>query len=274
MIKTTFLAVLIFIGMILYNGTDTKETPVQNSPSQERRLAVHERSAAKSLLLKLLPPKDEWPGYVQKFYLVFNLDEEIDPLRQKPDWTELSNMSGNMPQALIAIEDHDFYKHGPIDINGVARAILVNTTAGEIVQGGSTLTQQLVKNIFLNDEQSLERKTAEFILAAAMEHKYSKDEILALYLNTTYFGAGATGVHQASQRYFAKAPSALTLAECAVIAALPYAPSALNPLENPAGCKKRQLLVLDAMQKYGFITQAQQQEAAETKLPLSNGEYL
>lgn len=274
MIKTTFLAVLIFIGMILYNGTDTKETPVQNSPSQERRLAVHERSAAKSLLLKLLPPKDEWPGYVQKFYLVFNLDEEIDPLRQKPDWTELSNMSGNMPQALIAIEDHDFYKHGPIDINGVARAILVNTTAGEIVQGGSTLTQQLVKNIFLNDEQSLERKTAEFILAAAMEHKYSKDEILALYLNTTYFGAGATGVHQASQRYFAKAPSALTLAECAVIAALPYAPSALNPLENPAKCKKRQLLVLDAMQKYGFITQAQHQEAAETKLPLSNGEYL
>ena len=104
-----------------------------------------------------------------------------------------------------------------------------------------------------------------------LEDNYSKDEILELYLNTTYFGAGANGIRQASKTYFGKAPSALTLAESAVIASLPYAPSSLNPLENPEGCKKRQLLVLNAMLKYGLINQGQLAEAKAERIMLTNG---
>ena len=143
--------------------------------------------------------------------------------------------------------------------------------AGEVVQGGSTLTQQFVKNVFLSHEQSMERKIEEAVLSLMLEDNYSKDEILELYLNTTYFGAGSTGIKQASRTYFGKAPSALTLAEAAVIASLPYAPTSLNPLENPEGCKKRQLLVLAAMHKYGMINQGQLAEAKAEKIRLTNG---
>ena len=117
----------------------------------------------------------------------------------------------------------------------------------------------------------MERKIEEAILSLMLEENYSKDEILELYLNTTYLGAGANGLSQASRIYFGKSPQALTLAEAAVIASLPYAPSALNPLENPEGCKKRQLLVLQAMQKYGFIDQDRAARAAAETIVLTNG---
>lgn len=117
----------------------------------------------------------------------------------------------------------------------------------------------------------MERKIEEAVLSLMLEDNYSKDEILELYLNTTYFGAGSTGIKQASRTYFGKAPSALTLAEAAVIASLPYAPTGLNPLENPEGCKKRQLLVLAAMHKYGMINQGQLAEAKAEKIRLTNG---
>lgn len=275
MLKIILMTALLFLGMLGYDTfkEDSGEAPPPPK-KQEQRISQHEISAIKALFLKILPPKEQWPLPVQKFYLIFNLDETVNPIREKPDWTSLSAMSNDMPKALIAIEDHDFYKHGPVDINGIARALLVNATAGEILQGGSTITQQLVKNIFLTHEQNWERKVEEIILAAAIEQRYSKDEVLELYLNTTYFGAGASGVKQTARRLFDKAPSALTLAECAVIAALPYAPSALNPLENPDGCRKRQLLVLNAMQKYGFITQGQYNEAKSERVLLSNGSYL
>ena len=107
-----------------------------------------------------------------------------------------------------------------------------------------------------------------------LEDKYSKDEILEIYLNTTYFGAGATGLTEASATYFAKEPAQLTLAESAVIAALPYAPSALNPLENPSGCKQRQQLVLQQMARYHFISQEEAAEAASQEVYLANGTYL
>ena len=119
--------------------------------------------------------------------------------------------------------------------------------------------------------KSIERKVEEAILALMLEDTYSKDEIIELYLNTTYFGAGANGIRQASKVYFGKAPSALTLAESAVIASLPYAPSSLNPLENPEGCKKRQLLVLSSMLKYGLINQGQLAEAKAERIRLTNG---
>lgn len=268
MFKTIILIIVIFIGMTIYDSN----TPAKNSPQAEDiKIEQHEKSAAKALFLALLPPQEEWPSPFQKAYLAFNMEEVIDPIRESPDWTPLPAIPKDMQQAIIAIEDHNFYEHGAIAVEGVLRAALVNISAGEVLQGGSTLTQQFVKNVFLTHEQSMERKIEEAILSLMLEENYSKDEILELYLNTTYLGAGANGLAQAARIYFGKSPQALTLAEAAVIASLPYAPSALNPLENPEGCKKRQLLVLQAMQKYGFIDQDRAARAAAETIVLTNG---
>ncbi len=267
MFKTIILVVIIFIGMAVYDSN----TPSQPRQGTENKIEQHEKSAVKALLLSILPPQEEWPSPLQKIYLTFNMEEVIDPIRESPDWTPFPAIPKDMRQAIIAIEDHGFYEHGAIAAAGVLRAALVNISAGEVLQGGSTLTQQFVKNVFLTHEQSMERKIEEAILSLMLEEKYSKDEILALYLNTTYFGAGANGLSQAAKTYFGKSPQALTLAEAAVIAALPYAPSALNPLENPEGCKKRQLLVLQSMQKYGFIDQDRAAQAAAEPIFLANG---
>ena len=278
MIKTIVMALLIFAGMVAYDSTTSKPVPTthptkqeQQSKEQQQKINKHEKSAAMALFVSLLPDRKTWPSPMQKFYLAFNMEEVIDPIRQNPQWTSLKSMSQDIPRALIAIEDHDYYNHGAIAVEGVLRALLVNITAGEVVQGGSTITRQFVKNVFLSHEQSLERKIEEAILSLMLEDNYTKDEILELYLNTTYFGAGANGIKQAANKYFGKAPSALSLAEAAVIAALPYAPSALNPLENPLECKKRQQLVLAAMHKYGMINQAQLAEAKAEVIRLTNG---
>ena len=279
MLKTIIMALLIFAGMVAYDSATSKPTPTvpptkqeqQQTKEQQQKINKHEKSAAMALFVSLLPDRKTWPSPMQKFYLAFNMEEVIDPIRQNPQWTSLKSMSQDIPRALIAIEDHDFYNHGAIAVEGVLRALLVNITAGEVVQGGSTITQQFVKNVFLSHEQSLERKIEEAILSLMLEDNYTKDEILELYLNTTYFGAGANGIKQAANKYFGKAPSALSLAEAAVIAALPYAPSALNPLENPLECKKRQQLVLAAMHKYGMINQAQLAEAKAEVIRLNNG---
>ncbi len=271
MFKIIIMALLIFIGMVGYDNITDKAQPTTPVQQEQQKVSNHEKSAAMALFTSLLPPKEEWPSPVHKFYLAFNMDEVIDPIRQNPNWTSLDAMSRDIPQALIAIEDHAFYNHGAIAVEGILRAALANINAGEVVQGGSTLTQQFVKNVFLSHEQSMERKIEEAVLSLMLEDNYSKDEILELYLNTTYFGAGSTGIKQASRTYFGKAPSALTLAEAAVIASLPYAPTSLNPLENPEGCKKRQLLVLAAMHKYGMINQGQLAEAKAEKIRLTNG---
>lgn len=247
-----------------------KNTEDQKTEAEKARIAKHEKNAIKHIILAMLPDKQEWPMPVQRFYTAFNLEEIVDPIRQDRNYVTLDEMAEAMPDALIAIEDHKFYQHGPIAVSSIARAAFANIVAGEITQGGSTITQQLVKNICLTPEQSLERKITEAFLAIAMEEAYTKDEILELYLNTAYLGAGAHGIKQAAHVYFDKDPSELNLAECAVIAALPYAPSALNPLENPEGCRKRQLLVLDTMVKHGFITQEQSTKAKKTKVILRN----
>ena len=202
--------------------------------------------------------------------LVF-LRRAVNSRVNKDGYVTIDKIPQNLKDAVVAVEDRRFYEHHGFDVNGVARAALVNLQYGEIEEGASTITQQLVKNLFLSHEQSFGRKAEELLLSLDMEANYSKDEILELYLNTTYFGAGTNGIKQAANKYFGKAPGALTLAEAAVIAALPYAPSALNPLENPTACKKRQLLVLAAMHKYGMINQAQLAEAKSEVIRLTNG---
>jgi penicillin-binding protein 1A len=159
-----------------------------------------------------------------------------------------------LPRAFVAIEDRRFYSHLGIDPIGIARAMFRNVTSRGVAQGGSTLTQQLAKNLFLTPERSASRKIQEAILALWLERNYSKDEILELYLNRVYFGSGAYGVEAAAQRYYGKSARNVSLAEAAVLAGLVQAPSRLAPNRNPEAAQTRAELVLAAMNEVGFIT--------------------
>jgi penicillin-binding protein 1A len=162
----------------------------------------------------------------------------------------------NVQHAFIAIEDNRFYEHGGIDYRGTLRALITNLTGGE-VQGGSTITQQLAKNAFLTQERTITRKIKEAFLAKQLENKYTKDEILDMYLNRIYFGQGAYGIESASLYYFNKHAEKLDLAEAAVLASIPKSPNYYNPFENPKANKERREIVLDQMVKFGYITQAE-----------------
>jgi len=183
----------------------------------------------------------------------FYMEEEIKHRRQSKNWVKLDDIPLAMQQAIIAVEDSRFYQHGTFDVQGIARAFLSNVQAGEIVEGGSTITQQLAKNLFLDQEQTFSRKAEEAIYSMMIESNYTKEEILEMYLNTIYFGSGAYGIKEASIKYFHKHPSELTLAECTMLAGLPAAPSVYSPLENPAAAKKRQAIVVETMVNNGFI---------------------
>ncbi len=159
-----------------------------------------------------------------------------------------------LPQAFIAIEDRRFHSHFGFDPIGFTRAVFVNLTSMALREGGSTLTQQLAKNLFLNEKRTLARKLDELVLALWLEASYSKDQILELYLNRVYFGSGAYGVEAAAQRYFGKSARMVTLGEAAVLAGLVKAPSRLAPNRNPKLARERAELVMQAMVDAGFIT--------------------
>ena len=161
-----------------------------------------------------------------------------------------------LPKAFVAIEDRRFYDHFGIDPVGLARAVVNNLRRSGGVQGGSTLTQQLAKNLFLTQERTAARKIQEAILALWLERTYSKDQILELYLNRVYFGSGAYGVEAAAQRYFNKSARSVTIAEAAMLAGLVQAPSRLAPNRNPEAAEKRAQLVIAAMADQGLISQA------------------
>ncbi len=173
----------------------------------------------------------------------------------------------HVQQAFIAIEDNRFYEHSGIDYRGTARA-LVSTLSGQEVQGGSTITQQLAKNAFLTQERTIVRKIKEAFIAKELEHKYTKDEILTMYLNQIYFGQGAYGIESASMYYFGKHVQDLSIAEAATLAAIPKSPNYFNPFENPQASKERKELVIDQMYKYGMIDQATANAAKAQKLIL------
>ena len=166
----------------------------------------------------------------------------------------LEDMSPYLPQAVMAIEDRRFYSHFGVDPLGLARAIVTNVMTGRTVQGGSTLTQQLAKNLFLSQDRTLERKVQEVLLAFWLEHKYTKDQILAMYLNRVYFGSNAFGVEAASRRYFNKSARDVNLGEAATLAGLLKAPSRLSPARDPQAAEERAQVVLRSMRDVGFIT--------------------
>jgi len=171
-------------------------------------------------------------------------------------------------QAVVAIEDRRFFDHFGIDIIGLTRAIVVNLTEGRSAQGGSTLTQQVAKNVFLTNEKSLKRKVQEALLALWLERRYSKDQILGIYLNRVYLGGGAWGIDAASQRYFGKPATQLTLYEAAAIAGLLRAPTRLTPIRDPVATAGRAQVVLDAMVRANFIPEAAAQAAIASGAPM------
>jgi penicillin-binding protein 1A len=166
----------------------------------------------------------------------------------------LEELPPYLPKAFVAIEDRRFYDHWGIDPMGLARAVYRNLTHGGGLQGGSTLTQQLAKNLFLTQERTASRKVQEAILALWLERNYTKDQILELYLNRVYFGAGAYGVEAAAQRYYGKSARDVSLAEAAMLAGLVQSPSRLAPNRNPEGAQARAEFVIAAMEALGFIT--------------------
>jgi penicillin-binding protein 1A len=174
------------------------------------------------------------------------------PIRELPPF---------LPKAFVAIEDQRFYSHFGLDPEGLARALVTNITSRRLRQGGSTLTQQLAKNLFLTQERTASRKIQELVLALWLEAKFSKDEILDLYLNRVYFGAGAYGVEAAAQRYFGKSARQVTLAEAAMLAGLVNSPSRLAPTRNLKGAQTRAALVLGAMRDQGLISKDMAQAA-------------
>lgn len=175
----------------------------------------------------------------------------------------------HVAQAVIAIEDRRFYDHMGVDLEGLTRAVMQNFQRGRVVQGGSTLTQQLAKNLFLTNERTLRRKLQEVAMALWLESKFTKKQILALYLSRVYFGASAWGVEAASERYFDKPARELTLGESALLAGLLKAPSRMNPANEDTAAKARAAVVLQAMVQEGFITEKQRDEASRQKLPIN-----
>src|SRR6266567_5196553 len=177
-----------------------------------------------------------------------------------------------IPQALrgaiIATEDARFYSHYGVDPMGIARAVYQNFRRGRIVEGGSTITQQLAKVLFLTPDKSVERKLKEAVLALELERRYSKDRILEMYLNQVYFGAGSYGVEAAARTYFGKGVSELTVRESALIAGLPRAPTNYSPFDRPEAAKRRREVVLRRLVEFGSIKDEEAKRLAKTDLGL------
>lgn len=190
------------------------------------------------------------------------------------DDVRIADLPVYVPQAIIAIEDRRFRSHFGVDPLGLIRAVVENLRAGRIVQGGSTLTQQLAKNLFLQPDRTMGRKAQEAVLAIWLETKFTKDEILQLYMNRVYFGGGATGIEKAAQKYFGKSARDVTLAEAAILAAVLKAPTTYNPLTNPEGATKRSREVLNDMVDAGFIDAGEAQMALTAPATAKASDYV
>jgi penicillin-binding protein 1C len=188
----------------------------------------------------------------------------------------VANIPRCMKDATIAVEDKNFYQNSGVDFGGILRALWINLRGGETLSGGSTITQQVARTLLLSDERTqrtVRRKLRETVLAWQLTRTYSKDEILALYLNQIYYGGMAYGIEAASQTYFGKPASDLLLPECALLAGLPQTPGIYNPFTNPDLALERQRVVLGLMEKNGFITSAQRADAENAPLSYNAAPY-
>ncbi|RDU35338.1 penicillin-binding protein [Neobacillus piezotolerans] len=207
---------------------------------------------------------------LNKATVIYDVHEKVASkvTANKSEGTPIKDVPEHMKNAVVAIEDHRFYKHGGVDLIGISRAFFRNLIAGGVVEGGSTITQQLTKNAILDSEKTYTRKLKEAILAREIEKEYSKDEILEMYLNTIYFGDGAWGINRAAKKYFGKEVKELTLGESAILAGLIKAPSALNPYKHLDKAIKRRDVVLGMMVEHGFIKKEEAEKAKQEKVTL------
>ena len=179
----------------------------------------------------------------------------VEEIKSKQNYTEIKELPKIYIDAVIAVEDHRFYKHNGIDVIAIGRAIINDIKAMRFVEGGSTITQQLSKNTYFTQEKKLTRKVAEVFMALEIEKNYDKDEILELYLNTSYFGDGYYTIKDACKGYFDKEPMQMTDYEAILLAGIPNAPSVYAPTKNPDLAKQRQRQVMEKMIKYGYLTE-------------------
>ncbi len=189
-------------------------------------------------------------------------------LNSKIKGIEFEEVPTHVVNAVISVEDHRFYKHNGIDYLGIVRAMIRNIQAGEVVEGGSTITQQLTKNVFLTHDQTLSRKLEEYFLAQKIEKTYSKNEIMEMYLNQIYFGEGAWGIRNAAELYFGKKVQELTISESATLVGLIKAPSKLSPLKNFDKSMERRGTVLALMHQHGYISEKELKQAKAGEIVL------
>lgn len=181
-----------------------------------------------------------------------SIEDAVNKIESKEDFLSYDEIPKDYINATVAVEDHRFYEHPGFDVISIGRALVTNIKNLEIVEGGSTITQQLAKNMYFSFEKKFSRKVAEVFVAIDLEKRYDKDEILALYINVIYFGDGYYGLNAASHGYFDKEPYELTFDEITLLAGLPNAPSAYAPTTNSSLARKRQELVIEQMKKYGY----------------------
>ena len=236
-------------------NADKESARVENIPTDDRQP----------------PPRQaEKLGFLDTLNRMTSIEPAVDAkIKDIPHYITLDKMPKFLCQAIVAVEDTRFYTHKGFDLIGIARAVLVNVEAGEIQEGASTITQQTVKNLFLTSDQTFTRKAEELILSMNMEKDFDKDKILEIYLNVIYFGSNFYGVYDAAQGYFGKNPADLTIAECAMLAGLPNAPSLYSPYVDFHLAKQRQLVVIEAMEKAGVISKLEAESARIEEITLA-----
>lgn len=195
-------------------------------------------------------------GYFKYRDVVYNIgiEEKILKIKNSKDYIEISKINNDFLNAIVSIEDHRFYNHDGLDFVGITRAIVTNIKEGKIVQGGSTITQQLVKNIYLDEDKNYSRKVAEVFLVDKIEKTYSKDEILEIYVNAIDYGNGYIGIKEASNGYFNVQPEDLNYEQATILAGIPQYPQGYNLIKYYDRALNRQELVIEAINKYNKKT--------------------
>src|ERR1700730_8944713 len=271
--------------------------PLMTDPHRRRRRSMYppprrRRRFAPLLALPLLPlivlisvgtltsrfPAAGLPGSARSFpadSLVYDragrLIADVHPAGQTRIPVPLSAISPDELHAIVAVEDRNFWQEGAIDWGRLAQAAIYDLTHRADAQGASTITEQLARLLYLNDQKTFERKLRELVVAHAMDSRLTKSEILDQYLNDVYFGHGATGIEAASRVYFGIPASQLDLAQASLVAGLPNAPSVLDPIQNPDAARARQRVVLDAMVRSRLVSAAEADVAFQEKLQFGNG---
>ncbi len=193
------------------------------------------------------------------------LKEKIAEIKEKDEYTKIEEVPQIYQKAVISVEDHRFYDHNGIDIIAIGRAAINDIRAMSFVEGGSTITQQIAKNIYFTQEKKFTRKIAEVFMAFEIEKNYDKDEILEIYFNTSYYGDGYTTVKEACKGYFNKNLNEMTEYEAILLAGIPNAPSVYAPTKNPGLARQRQKQVMEKMVKYGYLTEKEAEKIINEK---------